>query len=90
VDELGLTDEELAQVMRACAWVQATAGFLPYLREFVKVRLARRRLAILTDKIGALNARQTFRLWERLKEEQAVPSLLQNPEGARSLESSLK
>lgn len=90
MDELGLTDEELVRVMRACAWVKVTAGFLPYVREFIKVRVARQRHAVLAGKVGALNARQTFCLWERLKDEQAVPFLLQNQDEARFLESSLK
>jgi len=74
VDELGMTDPEMAQVARACVWVRVTAGFLPHLRTFVAARLAcrNRRLA---EKVAGLTDRQIFLLWLRLKEAQSSPRL---------------
>jgi hypothetical protein len=72
VNESGMTADELAQVVRACAWVRMTAGFLPYLRPFLQLRL--RNDAGLNRKIVCLSARQIFRLWEIIKEEQLFSS----------------
>ena len=68
VDALVLSEEDLARVAWACEWVKVTAGFLPYVRDFLMVRLAHHRE--LNYKIADLNAFQTFRLWEWIKEEQ--------------------
>jgi hypothetical protein len=68
-----MTEEELARVVRACAWVKVTAGFLPYVRDFLMVRLGPDDLA---TKVARLNSRQTFRLWERIKDEQSEPASL--------------
>lgn len=72
VSELGLTDEELEQVTRACSWVKVTAGFLPYMRNFLLARLAPFRL--LQRKIAQLTATENYRLWERIKDWQLFPS----------------
>jgi hypothetical protein len=72
VSELGLTADEVAQVVRACDWVRMTAGFLPFLRPFLLVRLAPN--SRFTRKLLRFNARQIFRLWEIIKEEQLFPS----------------
>jgi hypothetical protein len=60
---------ELRRVMNACRWVRATAAFLPLLKPFLIRRLADE--PGLARKVWGLTGRQSFRLWERLKDSQA-------------------
>jgi hypothetical protein len=62
---------ELRRVVAACRWVKATAAFLPLLKPFLIRRLANE--PGLARKIWQLSRRQTFRLWERLKDRQTRP-----------------
>jgi len=75
VDELGMTDPDMAQVARACAWVRVTAGFLPYVRGFLVARLCRRN-GRLAEKVAGMTDREIFLLWHCLKDKQSSPSLL--------------
>lgn len=84
MDELAMTDMEMAQVARACAWVRATAGFLPYLRPFLAARLARHNHR-LAQKAAAMTVQETFFLWERLKDEQTAPDRFLNPPQAQAV-----
>lgn len=74
VDELGMTDPEMAQVARACTWIRVTAGFLPYVRGFLVARLSRRN-GRLAEKVAGMTGREIFLLWQRLKDKQSSPGL---------------
>ena len=63
---------ELRRVVAACRWARATPAFLPLLKPFLVRRLANE--PGLALKVWQLSRRQTFRLWERLKDLQARPA----------------
>jgi hypothetical protein len=68
VDEPVLSPDEVEQAVRACAWVRVTAPFYPLLTPFLRARLAANPL--LATKLGRLDRRQAYRLWEHLKDTQ--------------------
>jgi hypothetical protein len=72
---------ELRRVVATCRWVKATAAFLPLLKPFLVRRLANE--PTLARKVWQLSRRQTFRLWERLKDRQARPWGQRPARGAR-------
>ena len=63
-----LSPDEVEQAVRACAWVRVTAPFYPLLTPFLRARLAASPL--LATKLGRLDGRQAYRLWEHLKDRQ--------------------
>jgi hypothetical protein len=68
VDETVLGPDEVEQAVQACAWVRVTVPFYPLLQPFLRARLAANPL--LATKLGRLDARQVYRLWEHLKDTQ--------------------
>ena len=68
MDEPVLSPDEVEQAVQACAWVRVTAPFYPLLRPFLQARLAASPL--LATKLGRLDGRQAYRLWEHLKDTQ--------------------
>jgi len=68
VDEPVLSPDEVEQAVHACAWVRATAPFYPLLKPFLRARLAASPL--LATKLGRLDGRQAYRLWEHIKDTQ--------------------
>jgi hypothetical protein len=77
VEQLGLTPLERARVRNACTWMEVTASFLPYLRRYLVARLAD--TPELAAKIAGLDDRDTYYLWEWIKDEQLRP-VLSGPE----------
>jgi hypothetical protein len=73
VEDLRLTPLEQVRILDACTWVGITAGFLPYLREYLAVRLADQ--PDLSARLARLDDRTTYYLWEWIKDEQLKPVL---------------
>jgi hypothetical protein len=85
VNELGMTVENDARLLRACAWVRVTPALLPYLRDFLVARLARYHYASLAAKIARMEDQKIFRLWEHLKDKQFLHSECRELSGSHSL-----
>ena len=73
VEDLRLTPSERGRIRDVCTWVEIKASFLPYLREYLAIRLAD--TPELAAKVARLDKRGTYHLWEWIKDEQLRPIL---------------